>query len=126
MKLLTWTPCGFTPLITWRMVPSLPAASIAWSTTSTPYVSWAASRAWYSARISMPWARIAFASALDCCRRPLVSKSRGSRTRRPGSTRNGSMNSRIRFGPISGIKDVLSSAVGRHVMGERGQAERQS
>ena len=36
MKLCTDTPCGFTPLMTWRIVPSLPAASSAWSTTSTP------------------------------------------------------------------------------------------
>ena len=36
LKLCTATPCGLTPLITWRIVPSLPAASSAWSTTSTP------------------------------------------------------------------------------------------
>ena len=36
LKLLTWTPCGLTPLMTWRIVPSLPAASIAWRTMTTP------------------------------------------------------------------------------------------
>ena len=37
----TCTPCGFTPDITCLMVPSLPAASIAWNTSSTPQRSWA-------------------------------------------------------------------------------------
>src|ERR1035441_10101800 len=36
LKPCTVTPCGLTPLITWRMVPSLPPASSAWSTTSSP------------------------------------------------------------------------------------------
>ena len=36
LKLDTLTPCGFTPLITCRIVPSLPAASRACSTTRTP------------------------------------------------------------------------------------------
>ena len=35
MKLLTVTPCGLTPLITWRISPSLPEVSMPWSTTST-------------------------------------------------------------------------------------------
>ena len=54
LKLSTLTPCGLTPLITWRIVPSLPAASSAWSTTTTPWVSWAASRSWYSESSSTP------------------------------------------------------------------------
>ena len=29
VKLNTWQPCGLTPDITWRIAPSLPAASIA-------------------------------------------------------------------------------------------------
>jgi len=48
LKLCTETPWGFTPLITCRIVPSFPAASSAWSTSSTPQLSCAASRAWYS------------------------------------------------------------------------------
>ena len=39
LKLCTATPCGFTPLITWRIVPSFPAVSNACNTTSTPHVS---------------------------------------------------------------------------------------
>ncbi len=31
----TWTPCGFTPDITCSIAESLPAASIAWRTTSS-------------------------------------------------------------------------------------------
>jgi hypothetical protein len=31
----TWQPAGFTPLKSARMVPSLPAASMAWNTSST-------------------------------------------------------------------------------------------
>ena len=30
LKLVTWQPCGLTPDMTWRMAPSLPAASMAW------------------------------------------------------------------------------------------------
>ena len=30
LKLKTWQPCGLTPDMTWRMAPSLPAASIPW------------------------------------------------------------------------------------------------
>ena len=37
----TWHPTGFTPDITARIVPSLPAASSAWNTSSTLYRSWA-------------------------------------------------------------------------------------
>ena len=36
LKPWTSTPWGFTPLMTWRMVPSLPAASMACRTTTTP------------------------------------------------------------------------------------------
>ena len=90
LKLLTWTPWGLTPLMTWRIVPSLPAASIAWRTMTTPYVSWAARRIWYSASSSAASARISFASALVASGGPDVSKSLGSRTRRrapPGTAR---------------------------------------
>jgi hypothetical protein len=41
LKEKTWQPAGFTPLITARIVPSLPAASIAWNTSSTAWRSWA-------------------------------------------------------------------------------------
>ena len=34
LKEYTWHPCGFTPDMTWLMVPSFPAASIAWNTSS--------------------------------------------------------------------------------------------
>ena len=61
----TETPCGFTPLMTWRMVPSLPAASSAWSTTTTPCVSCAASRSWYSLSSSTPCARSSVPSSLS-------------------------------------------------------------
>ena len=37
----TWHPVGFTPDMTCLMVPSLPAASIAWNTSSTDHRSWA-------------------------------------------------------------------------------------
>ena len=60
-----------------------------------------------------PRARISFASWLDCLRWPAVSKSFGSRTRRPGSTRNGSMNSAIRFGLRSTMRTSSPSAVER-------------
>ena len=35
LKEYTWQPCGFTPDITARIVPSLPAASMAWKTRSS-------------------------------------------------------------------------------------------
>ena len=44
LKATTWHPCGLTPDITCLMVPSLPAASMAWSTTSTH--GWCRSPAW--------------------------------------------------------------------------------
>ena len=44
LKLDTCTPCGFTPLITCRIVPSLPAASMAWNTIRTAVGVLAASR----------------------------------------------------------------------------------
>ena len=37
----TSQPCGFTPDMTCLIVPSLPAASIAWKTSSTAQRSWA-------------------------------------------------------------------------------------
>ena len=39
----TWTPCGFTPDITCLIALSLPAASIAWKTTSSARLSLAQS-----------------------------------------------------------------------------------
>jgi len=35
LKLNTWQPCGLMPDMTWRMAPSLPAASMAWKITSS-------------------------------------------------------------------------------------------
>ena len=35
LKLETWQPCGFTPDMTCRMAPSLPAASMPWKITSS-------------------------------------------------------------------------------------------
>ena len=40
------TPCGLRPVITWRMVPSLPPASMPWSTTSSARRPSAYSRYW--------------------------------------------------------------------------------
>ena len=62
LKLLTLTPWGLTPLITWRIVPSFPAASMAWMITRSAWVSCAASRAWYSLSSSIPRARSSSAS----------------------------------------------------------------
>ena len=36
---VTWQPCGFTPESTCLMVPSLPAASMAWKTSNAPHSS---------------------------------------------------------------------------------------
>ena len=59
----TWTPCGLTPDITCSIAPSLPAASIAWKTTSSAYVSLAHSSSCASASSSTSPVRTAFASA---------------------------------------------------------------
>src|SRR5580700_9489006 len=89
----TSTACGLTPLITCLIVPSLPAASMPCSTSSTPNVSWAASRSWYSASSSTLWA-----SRPAACGRvtgPVYpgSWSRLSLTSLPGGTRSGAMRS---------------------------------
>src|SRR6476661_796168 len=80
------------------MVPSLPAASSACSTTSTPHVSWAARRSWYSDSIVTPSSSSATPAFLFLI--PALkpgSKSFESLTFDPGSTRNGAMNSSSRF-----------------------------
>ena len=41
LKLVTWQPCGFTPDMTCRIVPSFPAASIAWKITRMACLSFA-------------------------------------------------------------------------------------
>src|SRR3954451_21962647 len=87
---LTRTPCGLRPVITWRIVPSLPPASSAWSTTSTPCVACAASRAWYSASRATPCSSRATPSFLRTPALNLGSKSDASLTREPGLPRRGS------------------------------------
>src|ERR687890_2664881 len=104
LKLLTCTPWGLTPLMTCRMVPSLPPASRDWRQTSTPCVSFAASRAWYSASSSTPVCRrsapSAFLTKLALYR---GSKSRPRRTVVPGFTRRGRIDSAIRWALSSAI-----------------------
>ena len=61
----TWTPCGLTPDMTCSIALSLPAASIAWKTTSSAYVSLAQSSSCASESSSTPRASTAFASAFS-------------------------------------------------------------
>lgn len=80
--------------MTCRIVPSLPAASSAWSTTSTAQLSCAARRAWYSVSSRTPSCSRATPSFFFLT--PALnagSKSVPSVIFEPGLTRNGSMNS---------------------------------
>src|SRR5664279_1665181 len=80
------------------MVPSLPAASSAWRQTRTAWLSWAASRSWYSARSLTPCFRSGL-PAFSFTKSALSagSKSRARTTSEPGSTRRASTNSAIRL-----------------------------
>ena len=90
--------------MTCRIVPSFPAASIAWKMTSRLHVSCAARRIWNSLSHWVPWP-----SSSDACsfltKSPEYrgSKSFGSRTLEPGLTLSGAMNSWMRSKRLSGI-----------------------
>ena len=79
------TPCGLSPLITCSIVPSLPAASIAWSTTSSDRRPSAYRRSWRSARRARSVSRSFSASPFF---RPALSAgSQASRSKPFGGTR---------------------------------------
>ncbi len=65
MNDVTRTPCGFTPLMTCEIVPSLPAASIACTTTSSARRPSAYSRSWSSRSRSRSAARSVSALSLS-------------------------------------------------------------
>src|SRR5689334_22136561 len=103
LKLVTSTPCGFTPLMTCWIVPSFPAASMAWMMTSRDARSWAARRAWYSERSAVPWAR-SFSASFSFT--PAVSAGSWvlpSLTFVSGATRRRAASLRRRAGSWSGI-----------------------
>src|SRR5262245_40747694 len=92
----TWQPCGLMPDITCLIVPSLPAASIAWKMSRTDQRSWAYSMSCSSASQRVPRSRSSAAAPLSILS-PRVSPGSKSFSRKPLPfvTTNGATNVRV-------------------------------